>query len=93
LIDRKRAPYLEAVIFEGLRIRSVANFPSEREGGAQFPSGTCLPPGAYVSINPAAMNRRQEIYGTHPDLFDPMRWLQGNELLAFLDFADTISRH
>ncbi len=78
----KKAPYLEAVILEGFRIHSVANLSSEREVGAdglQLPSGTYLPPATYVGINPAAMNRRPDVFGAHPDVFDPLRWLQGKE--------------
>lgn len=78
----KKAPYLEAVILEGFRIHSVANLSSEREIGAQglqLQNGIYFPPGTYVGINPAAMNRRADVFGAHPDVFDPMRWLQRDE--------------
>jgi cytochrome P450 len=75
----KLAPYLEGVIQEGYRIHSVANVLLEREvpaQGMELPSGHSLPAGTYVGINAAAMNRIEDVFGTKPDEFDPLRWLQ-----------------
>jgi cytochrome P450 len=72
--DAKKSPYLEAVIQEGIRIHSMANLSSERvvgPGGMVLPSGMVLPAGTYVGINPAAMNRRLDVYGPHTSQFDP----------------------
>lgn len=75
----KLAPYLEGVIQEGYRIHSVANVLLEREvptQGMELPSGHSLPAGTYVGINAAAMNRIEDVFGTKPHEFDPLRWLQ-----------------
>ncbi|KAN0112205.1 benzoate 4-monooxygenase cytochrome P450 [Hyaloscypha variabilis] len=75
----KLAPYLEGVIQEGYRIHSVANVLLEREvptQGMELPSGHSLPAGTYVGINAAAMNRIEDVFGTKPDEFNPLRWLQ-----------------
>lgn len=82
LDQAKKSPFLEGVILEGFRIHSVANLSSEREvgsAGMQLPNGLTLPPGTYVGINPAAMNRRADVFGPHPDIFDPLRWLRREE--------------
>jgi cytochrome P450 len=42
-----------------------------------LPGGVRLPPGTYVGINPAAMNRRVEIFGERPEEFEPLRWPKG----------------
>lgn len=44
-----------------------------------LPNGTILPPGIYVDINSAAMNRRVEIFGVRPDVFEPLRLRQDGE--------------
>jgi cytochrome P450 len=77
--EAKKSPYLEGVILEGFRIHSVANLSSERvvgPNGMQLPNGVVLPPGTYVGINPAALNRRSDVFGDHPHNFDPLRWLK-----------------
>lgn len=75
----KKSPYLEGVILEGFRIHSVANLSSERvvgPDGMQLPNGMVLPPGTYVGINPAALNRRSDVFGEHTQNFEPLRWLK-----------------
>lgn len=77
--DAKQSLYLEAVIQEGIRIHSMANLSSERivgAGGMLLPNGMTLPPGAHVGINPAAMNRRPDLFGAQTEEFDPLRWLK-----------------
>ena len=75
----RKSPYLDGVINEGYRIHSVANISLEREvssSGMELPNGVYIPPGTLVGINAAAMNRREDVFGERPELFDPVRWLQ-----------------
>ena len=77
--NAKKSQYLEALIQEGIRIHSMANLSSERvvgPDGMVLPNGMVLPPGTYVGINPAAMNRRADVFGLRPNQFEPERWMR-----------------
>ena len=73
-----KLPYLEAVIWETLRIQHPAAIISERvvgESGLQLPDGRHLPPGTVVGTNTWNL-QHSKIFGTEVEKFMPERWLQ-----------------
>jgi len=71
----KSLPYLEAVLFETLRLYpSVPNdtkFAIKRD---TLPDGTVIPAGANVSYSPYSFGRSKRFY-PDPEKFLPERWL------------------
>ncbi|KAI0025220.1 cytochrome P450 [Xylariomycetidae sp. FL0641] len=79
--EARQLPYLQAVIYEGLRIRPVtaAIFPKtvpEGPGAATVVAGHPLPPGTDVGWNIAAVLRSRARFGADADVFRPERLLE-----------------
>ncbi|KAK7993614.1 hypothetical protein PG989_006995 [Apiospora arundinis] len=72
-------PYMDAVIYESLRIHGNLGLINERvippEGA--IIDGYHIPGGTVVGINPWVMHRNTEIFGEDIDTFRPERWLEG----------------
>ncbi|KAH8722844.1 cytochrome P450 [Phaeosphaeriaceae sp. PMI808] len=73
-------PYLQACIYEALRIHPAVGMslprvvpPEGYEVGGVF-----LPGGTTIGANPWVIHRQKEIFGDDCDLFRPERWLEGN---------------
>ncbi|KAI0157658.1 cytochrome P450 [Xylariaceae sp. FL1272] len=79
--EAKRLPYLQAVIYEGMRMRPVANslFPKEIPPGGDTINGHYLPAGTAIGMNLASMLRSKSTFGDDADLFRPERFLEANE--------------
>lgn len=74
-----KLPYLEAVIWETLRVQHPAGILSERvvgKSGLQLPDGRRLPPGTIVGMNSWTV-QHSKIFGAETEKFKPERWLRG----------------
>ncbi|KAJ2305962.1 hypothetical protein IWW55_001682 [Coemansia sp. RSA 2706] len=74
---KAQLPYIEAVIYESLRIRAVSGTALPRvvpAGGATF-QGHYLPAGTQINVNIAGANHHQETWD-QPRLFNPERFLE-----------------
>ena len=71
--------YLQATIKEAKRLRPVISMslPRRVPSSGLHLHGHYFPPGTTVGCNPVALHRNPDICGgaSHPDLFDPDRWL------------------
>jgi cytochrome P450 len=69
--DLPKLPYLEAVVYEGLRVRPTNPFTSLRRVKEPFElGGYLLPPGTLVTICFPALSSREDLFA-HPQSFDP----------------------
>ncbi|KAI0380386.1 benzoate 4-monooxygenase cytochrome P450 [Hypomontagnella monticulosa] len=71
-------PYLEAFIYESLRIHPNTGTIIERvvpQNGVTI-DGFYLPGGTIVGVNAWVLHRNPEIYGKDVDVFRPERWLE-----------------
>ena len=78
LAEADSMPYLQAVMYEALRLHPAVGMSLPRTvpaGGAQV-AGTFLPEGSVVGANPWVIHRNQEVYGEDVDAFRPDRWLK-----------------
>ncbi|KAJ2203275.1 hypothetical protein IW145_004172, partial [Coemansia sp. RSA 521] len=74
---KAQLPYIEAVIYEALRIRAVSGTALPRvvpAGGATF-QGHFLPAGTQINVNIAGANHHQETWES-PRLFNPERFIK-----------------
>ncbi|KAJ2016782.1 hypothetical protein GGI13_001404 [Coemansia sp. RSA 455] len=85
---KARLPYLEACIFESMRVRPVSGVPMPRivpEGGATF-QGHFLPAGTMIGVNVCGFNHHQGTW-SNPRKFMPERFLNDekakNNILTF----------
>lgn len=79
--EARRLPYLQAVLKEAMRIHPSVGLIMERhvpKGGTTI-SGTFIPEGTIVGINPWVVARDKRIYGEDADIFRPERWLEADE--------------
>ncbi|KAK3349723.1 cytochrome P450 [Lasiosphaeria hispida] len=75
--EAKKLPYLQAVIWEGLRIHApfTGLVPKEVPPGGDTVHGKFIPGGTRIAHNTWAVLRRADIFGEDADLFRPERWL------------------
>ncbi|KAK5461302.1 hypothetical protein LTS15_003365 [Exophiala xenobiotica] len=74
--ELEKLPYLEAVLYEGLRWRPpvpMTLFRIVPSGGTTI-SGYHIPAGITVGCQAYSLHRREDVFPS-PDLFDPERWL------------------
>ncbi|CAG9950703.1 unnamed protein product [Clonostachys rosea f. rosea IK726] len=79
--EARRLPFLQAVLKEAMRIHPSVGLIMERhvpKGGTTI-SGTFIPEGTIVGINPWVVARDKRIYGEDADIFRPERWLEADE--------------
>jgi cytochrome P450 len=70
-------PYLQAVIYEAMRLHPVIGQPLPRvvpAGGMEFEDVGKLPAGIVISTAPYVLSRSKEIWGEDADSFRPERW-------------------
>lgn len=77
----KQLPYLQAVIFEGLRVRppTTYGFYKVMPAGGEHVQGKFIPGGTAVGFNMPALMRREDIFGPNTQLFRPERFLEVGE--------------
>lgn len=77
-----RMQFLEALVQEAYRTAASTSNSLDRvvsSSGLTLPNGVQLPPGTTVSIDPAAMARRTDVFGDLVAKFDPARWMKRND--------------
>ncbi|KAK8083742.1 Fumagillin dodecapentaenoate synthase [Apiospora saccharicola] len=81
LDEAKRISYLQAVVYEGLRIRAPAPglYPKTVPAGGDWLHGQFLPAGTAVGMNAAALTRSRALFGDDSDLFRPERFEEVDE--------------
>ncbi|OAA66530.1 cytochrome P450 [Niveomyces insectorum RCEF 264] len=76
--DAEKLSYLQAVIFEGLRIHPPfvgLPFKEVPPQGDTLPDGRFVPGGTRIAPSLWALTRRADIFGADVDVFRPERWL------------------
>ncbi|KAK8024485.1 benzoate 4-monooxygenase cytochrome P450 [Apiospora rasikravindrae] len=74
-------PYLDACMWEAIRLHPAFALPFERvvpEGGITV-GGYYLPEGTWVGGNPYVVNRHKQTFGPDAEFWRPERWLEGDE--------------
>ncbi|KAJ2895090.1 hypothetical protein GGI21_005201, partial [Coemansia aciculifera] len=87
---KERLPYVEACLYEGLRIRAASGFPIPRlvtKGGATF-QGHFLPEGTEVYVSIPGLNYNQSTW-KNPRRFMPERFIEDER--AYLNFMTFVS--
>jgi cytochrome P450 len=77
-----KMPFLQAVTEESYRTFGSPANNLERvvsSTGMTLPSGHHLPPGTVVAMNGPSINRRKDVYGADADIYNPLRWMQGEK--------------
>ncbi|KAK1823561.1 hypothetical protein LTR12_001972 [Friedmanniomyces endolithicus] len=77
LSEAEKMPYLQAVMYEALRLHPAVGMSLPREvpiGGATI-AGRYLPAGSVVGANPWVIHRNKEVYGDDVEAFRPERWM------------------
>ncbi|KAK8095770.1 cytochrome P450 [Apiospora kogelbergensis] len=74
--EAKEISYLQAVIYEGLRMRAPAPglYPKLVPAGGDWLHGKFIPAGTAVGMNTAALTRSKALFGDDADLFRPERF-------------------
>ncbi|CAN8102493.1 unnamed protein product [Discula destructiva] len=74
-------PYLDACMWEAIRLHPAFALPYERvvpQGGITI-GQYYLPAGTWVGGNPYVVNRHKETFGVDAEFWRPERWLEGDE--------------
>lgn len=80
LAEAEQMPYLQAVMYEALRLHPAAGMSLPRvtpAGGATI-AGTHIPAGTVMGANPWVIHRSPEVYGEDVEAFRPERWMTPN---------------
>ncbi|KAK8055542.1 Fumagillin dodecapentaenoate synthase [Apiospora rasikravindrae] len=74
--EAKGISYLQAIIYEGLRIRAPAPglYPKSVPPGGDWLHGQFIPEGTAIGMNTAALTRSKALFGDDADLFRPERF-------------------
>lgn len=79
--EAKRLPYLQAVIYEGMRMRSPAPglYPKAVPAGGDTLCGKFVPEGVAIGMNTSAMLASTKLFGEDANVFRPERFLEVDE--------------
>ncbi|KAK6863881.1 cytochrome P450 [Apiospora arundinis] len=79
--EAKGISYLQAIIYEGLRMRAPAPglYPKLVPAGGDWLHGQFIPAGTAVGMNAAALTRSKALFGDDADLFRPERFEEVDE--------------
>ncbi|KAF9875337.1 cytochrome p450 [Colletotrichum karsti] len=79
--EAKQLPYLQAIIYEGLRMNSPFTGQCSKEvpAGGDTINGKFIPGGTRIAQNFWGTLRRLDVFGKDADLFRPERWLEADE--------------
>ncbi|KAJ9667522.1 hypothetical protein H2201_002391 [Coniosporium apollinis] len=78
LEEADNMPYLQAVMYEALRLHPAVGMSLPRvvpAGGCEI-TGRHVPAGTVVGVNPWVVDRNTEIFGEEVESFRPDRWLK-----------------
>jgi cytochrome P450 len=77
-VDSLSQPYIQAVVYECLRIRSVSTNMSFKEVpvGGEFYNGSFLPSGTNIGINFSGLLRSETLFGKDAHIFRPERFTE-----------------
>jgi cytochrome P450 len=78
LAEADLMPYLQAVMYEALRLHPAVGMSLPRvtpAGGAQI-AGTFIPAGTVIGANPWVIHQSEEVYGQDVHAFRPERWIE-----------------
>jgi cytochrome P450 len=80
LEEANEMPYLQACMYEGLRLHPAVGMSLPRVAPAEGIEidGKFLPAGTIVGVNPWVVHRDQEVFGGNVESFRPERWLEGD---------------
>ena len=81
LSEIQSLPYLDACMWEAIRLHPAFALPLERvvpEGGISI-GKYYLPAGTWVGGNPYVVNRHKKTFGADAEFWRPERWLEGDE--------------
>jgi len=80
--EAKRLPYLQAVIYEGLRMRAPAPglYAKVVPAGGDTLCGKFVPEGTAIGMNTSAMLADKTLFGEDADLFRPERFLELDDI-------------
>ena len=78
LEEANEMPYLQACMYEGLRLHPAVGMSLPRVAPAEGIEidGKFLPAGTVVGVNPWVVHRDQEVFGEDVETFRPERWLE-----------------
>ncbi|TDZ23894.1 Cytochrome P450 monooxygenase lolP1 [Colletotrichum orbiculare MAFF 240422] len=81
LEEAKQLPYLQAVIYEGLRMKSpfTGHCSKEVPAGGDTIDGRYIPAGTRIVQNFWGILRRYDVFGQDADVFRPERWIEADE--------------
>ncbi|KAF9773462.1 hypothetical protein IL306_008703 [Fusarium sp. DS 682] len=76
-IEARQLPYLQAIIYEGIRIRPVTTgmFFKDVPAGGETMHGKYIPAGTSIGINASSLLRSEALFGPDPQIFRPERYL------------------
>ncbi|KAH7144940.1 cytochrome P450 [Fusarium sp. MPI-SDFR-AT-0072] len=77
-VESRQLPYLQAVIYEGIRIRPATTgmFFKDVPAGGETMHGRYFPPGTSIGINASSLLRSEALFGPDPQVFRPERYLE-----------------
>ncbi|KAI1763920.1 cytochrome P450 [Hypoxylon sp. FL1150] len=76
--EAKELPYLQAVVYEGLRIRPITTHRLSKEvpPGGDTIHGKFIPAGTSIGVNHYSMLHSKTVFGEDADVFRPERFLE-----------------
>ncbi|OTA97460.1 hypothetical protein M434DRAFT_391921 [Hypoxylon sp. CO27-5] len=79
--EAKKIPYLQAVIYEGIRMRPPAPglYPKRVPPEGDVIHGKFIPGGTAIGMNTSAVMRSTELFGADADVFRPERFMEADE--------------
>ncbi|KAI2640812.1 BcABA1, cytochrome P450 monooxygenase [Hypomontagnella submonticulosa] len=79
--EAKKISYLQAVIYEGIRMRPPAPglYPKSVPPEGDVIHGKFIPGGTAIGMNTSAVMRSTELFGADADLFRPERFMEADE--------------
>jgi len=79
--EARELPYLQAVIYEGIRMvpPAITGFPKQVPAGGDTICGKFVPGGTDIFVNLWSMVRDKDIFGQDADVFRPERFIDCNE--------------
>ncbi|KAF2123910.1 cytochrome P450 [Dothidotthia symphoricarpi CBS 119687] len=81
-------PYLQAVIYEALRMHPAVGMTLPRvvpAEGFEY-EGVFIPAGTIIGANPWVIHRQKEVFGEDCEAFRPERWLEGDRSIMDRNF-------